>query len=50
MEGLRNLTRDYNSVADAVPDLSLSLQYDWDHSQVVDFDYYMDIVTRQLNQ
>jgi hypothetical protein len=50
MEGLRNLTRDYNSVADAVPDLSLSLQYDWDSNQVVDFDYYMDIVTQRLNQ
>lgn len=34
----------FNAVCDAVPDLSLSLQMDWDRLEVVNFDHYANII------
>jgi hypothetical protein len=31
-----------------VPDLRFSLQFDWDKKEVVNFDYYMDKIRKQL--
>jgi hypothetical protein len=38
----------YNCFADAVPDLSLSLQMDWDKKQVIDFDHYVNTIKNCL--
>lgn len=38
----------HNAVCDAIPDLRLSLQYDWDQHCVVDFDRYKQMVDQQL--
>ena len=37
----------FNAYCDAVPDLSLSLQMDWDTLTVKDFDHYLDIIKQQ---
>jgi hypothetical protein len=43
MEAIGNFDPAYHTaVCDAVPDLSRSLQMDWDKKEVVNFDYYMD--------
>lgn len=49
LEKLSDLTRDYNAVADAVPDLSLSLRWDEEKKQVTDFDHWMNIINTRLN-
>lgn len=36
----------HNAVCDAVPDLRLSMQFDWNTLRVVDFDKYLGIVKR----
>jgi hypothetical protein len=38
----------YNAVCDAVPDLSLSMQFDWETLTVLDFDRYLDMVQQRL--
>jgi hypothetical protein len=40
----------YNAVCDAVPDLSLSMQFDWTTLTVIDFDHYRNIVKQCLKQ
>jgi len=40
----------YNAVCDAVPDLRLSMQFDWDTLTVKDFDHYKNIVEQCLKQ
>lgn len=49
MDKLGNLTRDFNAVCDAIPDLSLSLQFDWDRGEVVNFDHWMAVINSRLN-
>jgi hypothetical protein len=38
----------YNAVCDAVPDLSLSMQFNWETLTVLDFDRYLDMVQQRL--
>ena len=38
----------FNAVCDAVPDLTRSMQFDWQSLTVRDFDKYMDLVQRRL--
>jgi hypothetical protein len=40
----------YNAVCDAVPDLSLSMQFDWNTLTVIDFDHYRNLVEQCLKQ
>lgn len=40
--------RQFNAVCDAVPDLSLSMQFDWDQLIVPNFDRYRDMVLEAL--
>lgn len=49
LEKLADLTPEYNAVADAVPDLSLSLRWDDELKQVTDFDHWMNIINSRLN-
>jgi len=35
-------------VCDAVPDLRLSLQYDWDKKEIPKFEYYMDKIRERI--
>jgi hypothetical protein len=49
MEKLSLLTRQFNAVADAVPDLSRSLQFDWDRLEVVDFDHWLAIINQRIS-
>jgi len=46
---LANYTCNYNCFADAVPDLSLSLQINQDTGQVVNFDYYLSIIKQKIS-
>jgi len=39
----------HTAVCDAVPDLSRSLQFDWDRREVVQLDYYMDKIRERLS-
>jgi hypothetical protein len=49
MEAIGNFDPAYHTaVCDAVPDLSRSLQMDWDRKEVVNFDYYMDKIRERL--
>jgi hypothetical protein len=45
---LGNYTADYNCFADAIPDLSLSLQMDWDSGRVKNFNLYLDTIRNCL--
>jgi hypothetical protein len=38
----------HTAVCDAVPDLSRSLQFDWNRKEVVQLDYYMDKIRERL--
>jgi hypothetical protein len=42
--------RYHTAVCDAVPDLRLSLQFDWERKEVVNFDYYMNKIRSQLSR
>jgi hypothetical protein len=38
----------HTAVCDAVPDLSRSLQFDWNKKEIPKFDYYMDKIRERL--
>ena len=42
--------RYHTAVCDAVPDLRLSLQFDWERKEVVNFDYYMNKIRARIIQ
>ena len=44
LDKIKNFTPEYNCFADAVPDLSMSLQMDWERGSVVNFDYYVNLI------
>jgi hypothetical protein len=48
LDKLDNFTQDFNCFADAVPDLSLSLQMDWSTGTIKDFDRYLDCIKSKL--
>jgi hypothetical protein len=49
MEKIGDFDPNYHTaVCDAVPDLSRSLQMDWERKEVVKFDYYMDKIRETL--
>lgn len=48
LDKLVDYTPDYNCFADAVPDLSLSLQLDWDTGTITNFEYYLEQITSKL--
>lgn len=48
LDKLGNFTADYNCFADAVPDLSQSLQLDWTTGKIKDFDHYLDCIKSKL--
>ena len=48
LDKMQNFTKNYNCFADAVPDLSLSLQMDWDTGRVVDFEHYITGIRSSL--
>jgi hypothetical protein len=49
MQKLSNLSRDYNAVADAIPDLGQSLQFDWEQQEVIDFDRWLDLINEKIS-
>ncbi len=49
MEKLSNISCEYNAVADAIPDLSQSLQFDWNCREVVDFDYWFNLIKAKVS-
>ena len=48
LDKLGNFSKEFNCFADAVPDLSLSLQWDSQTQTVRDFDYYLNIIKSRL--
>jgi hypothetical protein len=48
LDKLTNYTRNFNCFADAVPDLSLSLQLDWSTGTIKDFEHYLEIIKSKL--
>jgi hypothetical protein len=49
LDKMSNFTKSYNCFADAVPDLSLSLQMDWDTGRVVDFEKYLTVIQQKIS-
>ena len=39
----------HTAVCDAVPDLSLSVKFDWDTKEVVEFDRWMDLIRQKIS-
>ena len=39
----------HTAVCDAVPDLSLSVKFDWDTKEVVEFDRWMDLIRQKMS-
>jgi len=51
MSKIGNFDPDYHTaICDAVPDLSRSVQFDWDKKEIVDFDRWMDLINQRLAQ
>jgi hypothetical protein len=50
LDKIQNFTQSYNCLADAIPDLSQSLQMDWDSGRVVDFDHYKGLIQKKMQQ
>ena len=48
MSKLGNFTKEHNAVCDAVPDLSLSMQMDWDTLTIPNFEHYLQVVHERL--
>lgn len=48
LDKLGNFTQDFNCFADAVPDLSQSLQLDWTAGEIKDFNRYLDCIKSRL--
>jgi hypothetical protein len=48
LDKLGNFTQDYNCFADAVPDLSMSLQLDWNIGEIKNFDRYLSVIKDKL--
>lgn len=48
MDKIGDFINMHNAICDAVPDLSLSVQYDWEKQEVVGFNHYMNIVNARL--
>jgi hypothetical protein len=50
LDKIQNFTPNYNCLADAIPDLSLSLQMDWNTGQVVNFNHYKDLIQKKTQR
>ena len=51
MSRIGDFDPDYHTaVCDAVPDLSRSVQFDWDRQELKDFDRWMDLIRQRLDQ
>jgi hypothetical protein len=50
LDKLQHFTNNYNCFADAIPDLSLSLQMDWTTGCVINFDHYVSLIKQKLTQ
>jgi len=48
LDQLGYFTNKHNAVCDAVPDLSLSMQMDWDTLTIPNFNYYLEVVHERL--
>jgi hypothetical protein len=48
LDKLGDYTRKFNCFADAVPDLSQSLQMDWSTGEIKDFEYYLKTIQQCL--
>ena len=48
LDKIKNFTKEYNCFADAIPDLRLSLQMDWDTKTVNDFRQYLTTIQQCL--
>lgn len=48
LDKLVNLSQQYNAVADAVPDLSRSLQWNADKFEVTNFDHWHNLIKQKL--
>ena len=48
LDKLGNFTQDFNCFADAVPDLSMSLQLDWSTGTIKDFDCHLHCIKSKL--
>jgi hypothetical protein len=48
MDQLGNFSNTHNAVCDAVPDLSLSMQMDWETLTIPNFEHYLQVVHERL--
>jgi len=49
LEKIADFGTEHNAVCDAIPDLSLSMQIDWDTLDIPNFDHYKNCVINKLN-
>jgi hypothetical protein len=47
---ISNFTKEHNAVCDAVPDLSLSMQIDWNTLEINNFNQYLQQVKECISQ
>jgi hypothetical protein len=50
LEKIADFDADHNAVCDAVPDLSRSMQINWDTLDIPNFDHYKNVVMRKINE
>lgn len=50
LEKIAGFDAGHNAVCDAVPDLSQSMQINWDTLDIPNFDHYKNCVTRKINE
>jgi hypothetical protein len=48
LDKINNFSKEFNCFADAIPDLSLSLQMDWTTGLVKDFDHYLTVIRDKI--
>jgi len=48
LDKINNFGKEFNCFADAIPDLSLSLQMDWTTGLVKDFDHYLTVIRDKI--
>jgi hypothetical protein len=48
LDKMGDFTKNYNCFADAIPDLSLSLQLDWQNKTITNFDLYLEQISKCL--
>lgn len=50
LDQINQFDNNHNALCDAVPNLTKSLQYDWDRNECANFEHYLKLVNQRLNE